>query len=177
MLLNATEKCANGSEMQKKACNSEMVRDPAKDKCTAASNFSSEKYRQSFRIERRGVLPGPTLWWASCSRSAIQRFSHHLMGLFVWYLSLQQLISALDSLCICRRETRRRRCLGLLVDLALDRSALAFAHSHHPLLFLLPASQGRHVPWWVNEESHRYHGYYVFRPTVLLNSRHLFREM
>ena len=43
--------------MQKKVYNSEMVQDTAKDKCTAApkaySNFSSEEYRQSFRIKRR----------------------------------------------------------------------------------------------------------------------------
>ena len=57
MLLNATEKCGNGSEMPKKAFCSEMVRDMAKNKCTGASkaspNFSSEEYRQSFRIKRR----------------------------------------------------------------------------------------------------------------------------
>ena len=45
----------NGSEMQIKAYNSEIVRDTAKDKCTAASkaslNFSSEEYRQSCRIK------------------------------------------------------------------------------------------------------------------------------
>ena len=49
---------------------SEMVRDTAKDKCTvaskASSNFLSEEYRHSFQIERRGVSPTPTLWWASC---------------------------------------------------------------------------------------------------------------
>ena len=42
--------------MQKKTCNSEMVRDAAKDKCTAASkassHFSSEEYWHSFRIKR-----------------------------------------------------------------------------------------------------------------------------
>ena len=31
------------------------------------SNFSIEKYRQRFRIKRRGVSPSLTLWWASCS--------------------------------------------------------------------------------------------------------------
>ena len=40
--------------MQKKASNSEMVRDTAKDKCTtasnASSNFSSEEYRSVFEI-------------------------------------------------------------------------------------------------------------------------------
>ena len=29
-------------------------------------NFSSEEYRWSFRIKRRGVPPSPTLWWDSC---------------------------------------------------------------------------------------------------------------
>ena len=42
MLLNATENSAqNGFEMQKKAYNSEMVRDTAKDKCAAASKAYS----------------------------------------------------------------------------------------------------------------------------------------
>ena len=56
--------------MQKKAYNSEMVRDTALDKCTAAakesSNFSSEEYGQSFLIKWRSVSLRPTLWWASC---------------------------------------------------------------------------------------------------------------
>ena len=56
--------------MQKKAYKSEMVRDTAKDKCTAASkaysNLSSEEYRQRFRIKLRGVSPSPALWRASC---------------------------------------------------------------------------------------------------------------
>ena len=55
--------------MQKKAYK-EMLRDTAKDKCTAASNasskFSSEEYRHSCRTKRRGVSRSPTLWWASC---------------------------------------------------------------------------------------------------------------
>ena len=38
---NTTESAQNGSEMQERACNSEMVRDTAKDKCTAASKASS----------------------------------------------------------------------------------------------------------------------------------------
>ena len=72
MLLNTTDQTSvqNGSEMPKKAYNSEILRDTAKDKCTAASgassNFSSEEYRHSFQIKRRGVSPCPTLWWASC---------------------------------------------------------------------------------------------------------------
>ena len=32
----------------------------------ANSNFSSEEYRQRFRIKRRGVSPSPTIRWASC---------------------------------------------------------------------------------------------------------------
>ena len=56
MLLNTIESAENGSEMQQKANKSEMVRDTVKNKCTAAakasSNFSSEEYRQSFRIKR-----------------------------------------------------------------------------------------------------------------------------
>ena len=43
--------------MQRKAYNSEMVRDTAKYKCiaasTASSSFSSEEYWQSFRIKWR----------------------------------------------------------------------------------------------------------------------------
>ena len=45
--------------------NTEMARDTAKDKCTAASkvssNFSREEYRHSFRIKRRGVSPSHTM--------------------------------------------------------------------------------------------------------------------
>ena len=33
----------------------------------ASSNFLSEEYGQRFQIKQRGDLPGPTLWWASCS--------------------------------------------------------------------------------------------------------------
>ena len=49
-----------------------MVRDTAKDKCTAASkgssNLQSEEYWQSFKFKKRhGISPCPTLWWASCT--------------------------------------------------------------------------------------------------------------
>ena len=54
--------------MQKKAYNSEMVRDAAKDTSASktSSNFWSEEYRQSFRIKWRGVSNSATLQWASC---------------------------------------------------------------------------------------------------------------
>ena len=56
MLLNTTESAQNVTEMQKRAHTSEMVRDTAKETCTAASkaspNFSREEYRQSFAAQR-----------------------------------------------------------------------------------------------------------------------------
>ena len=37
-----------------------------KDLSKVSSNFSTEEYRQRFRIKRRGVSPSSTLCWASC---------------------------------------------------------------------------------------------------------------